>query len=100
MACPPVEGVRGGRSAAREKLREFLASGELDHYHERRNSLEQNVSSGLSPWLHFGHVSPHEVLDEIVRREEWTPERITPPANGRREGWWGMSPGAEAFLTS
>ncbi len=95
---PPVEGVRGGRSAAREKLREFLASGALDHYHERRNSLEENVSSGLSPWLHFGHVSPHEVLDEIVRREEWTPARITPPANGRREGWWGMSPGAEAFL--
>jgi deoxyribodipyrimidine photo-lyase len=94
----PVDGVRGGHAAARERLRTFLDGGALDTYHERRNSLEDNVSSGLSPWLHFGHLSSHEILDEIVTREDWNPGRVTPPANGRREGWWGMSPGAEGFL--
>lgn len=56
------------------------------------------VTSGLSPYLHFGHVSPHQVFVEMAEREGWTPERISGGTSGKRRGWWGMSGVGEAFL--
>jgi deoxyribodipyrimidine photo-lyase len=56
------------------------------------------VTSGLSPYLHFGHISAHEVFLETMRRERWSPEDVVAPANGRRNGWWGVGKDAEAFL--
>jgi deoxyribodipyrimidine photo-lyase len=56
------------------------------------------VTSGLSPHLHFGHVSAHQVLDGLAREEGWSSAREFPKPSGKREGWWGMSAGAEAFL--
>jgi deoxyribodipyrimidine photo-lyase len=55
------------------------------------------VASGLSPWLHFGHLSSWEILGAIAKRESWTPHSITGTTDGKR-GWWGMSANAEAFL--
>jgi deoxyribodipyrimidine photo-lyase len=52
----------------------------------------------LSPYLHFGHVSAHEVFETVMRAERWNLGRLAPKASGLREGWWGASPGAEAFL--
>ena len=34
----------------------------------------------------------------MAAAEGWTPARLSPRADGRREGWWGMSPAAESFL--
>jgi deoxyribodipyrimidine photo-lyase len=48
--------------------------------------------------LHFGHISPHQVFAGVAEAEGWSPDRLGSGAQGRREGWWGMSPGAEAFL--
>ena len=92
-----VAPTRGGSQAARKTLQDFLGQ-RLDSYDDERNRPEANATSGLSPYLHFGHISAHEVFLEIVRRERWTEEDITPPANGRRAGWWGMGSDAEAFL--
>jgi deoxyribodipyrimidine photo-lyase len=33
-----------------------------------------------------------------MRREDWTPDRLAQKARGKREGWWGASAGAEAWL--
>src|SRR5690606_29828207 len=54
--------------------------------------------SGLSPYLHFGHVGTHQVLHALAEREGWSPAELGPPQGGTREGWWGMSAAAEAFL--
>jgi deoxyribodipyrimidine photo-lyase len=43
-------------------------------------------------------VSVHEVFAAIAEREGWTPGRLAPRPTARREGWWGMSANAEAFL--
>ncbi len=51
-----------------------------------------------SPYLHFGHISAHEVFSSLMKREGWRPEQISGVVNGQREGWWGASPEAEAFL--
>jgi deoxyribodipyrimidine photo-lyase len=92
-----VPEVRGGRSAGVASLRRFLNE-RLAHYHEARNRPEQEATSGLSPYLHFGHVSAHEVFATVAERERWTADRLAPKASGKRAGWWGMSVAAEAFL--
>jgi deoxyribodipyrimidine photo-lyase len=94
---PPVA-YRGGAGAARRALREFLERKLID-YDEKRSEPESGASSGLSPYLHFGNVSVHEILHALAEREErWTVERIRDVAHGRKQGWWTMSLPAEAFL--
>lgn len=87
----------GGMAAARETLDTFL-SVKLDHYCEDRRHPDEDAASGLSPYLHFGHVSVYDIFRRVARRESWTPARLAPSASGSREGWWGMSPAAESFL--
>ncbi len=87
----------GGAAEARRRARAFLAD-RLEAYGEGRNHPDEATSSGLSPWLHFGHISVHEVFRDVVHREQWSPEAVAAKATGSREGWWGISKGAEAFL--
>ena len=89
--------LRGGRRAAKKALKSFLDS-RLHSYCDSRNRPEADGTSGLSPYLHFGHLSAHEIAHEIFKRQEWTPAQIEPAARGRRAGWWGLDENAEAFL--
>lgn len=84
--------VEGGRVLAA-----FLAR-DLGRYHEERSSVDDPAASGLSPYLHYGHVGAHEVFAALARREGWTPASIAQRSDGKKEGWWGMSAGAERFL--
>ena len=86
----------GGQEAGHRQLVQFLEQ-RLARYGER-NQPEADSASGLSPWLHFGHVSVHEVLDGVASRESWTPDRVTAGGQGARAGWWHMSEEAEGFL--
>jgi deoxyribodipyrimidine photo-lyase len=52
----------------------------------------------LSPYLHFGHVSAHEVLAAIADSLRWNPSVLRDGGRGERQGWWGMTESAEAFL--
>ncbi len=93
---PPVA-TRGGQEAARRALTRFVRE-RLAGYAEGRNIPDQEWASGLSPYLHWGHIAAHEVFAAIARQEEWAPDRVAPRATGSRSGWWGMSESAEAFL--
>jgi deoxyribodipyrimidine photo-lyase len=88
---------KGGRIEGLRKMNDFLDK-DLPLYPERRNEPEIEGTSGLSPYLHFGHISPHEVLKGIFERESWFFDRLAPKASGKRSGWWGMSKAAEVFL--
>jgi deoxyribodipyrimidine photo-lyase len=92
----PRSPLPGGRTAALARMRSFLDE-RLSRYPEERNEPELEGSSGLSPYLHFGHISVHEVFSAIASRENWSPDRLGRP-NGAKQGWWGMSEAAEAFL--
>jgi deoxyribodipyrimidine photo-lyase len=92
----PVE-LRGGQEAARAHMQEFFEK-RLRLYAEHRNEPGRDVASGLSPYLHFGHISVHEVFAELAKREKWKPEKVAVRGNGSREGWWNMGPAAESFL--
>ncbi len=88
---------RGGHTVARHRLKEFLED-KLESYAEDRNEPDVDGASRLSPYLHFGHISAHEVFAGIVQREKWNPRQLALRTNGSREGWWNMSTAAEAFL--
>ncbi len=86
----------GGSIAAGRALKRFLDHG-LPRY-DQRNDPAAAVTSGLSPYLHFGHIGAHEVFAALMRREGWSPERLARTTSGSREGWWGVSAATEGFL--
>ena len=93
----PVMSAPGGQEEALARLDSFIDE-RLPNYLER-NKPEVKAASGLSPWLHWGHVSSHEVFKRVADREGWDPSTIEgQKATGKREGWWGMSPESEGFL--
>jgi len=89
--------TKGGSKAAVAALNRFLLRN-LKRYAEPRREPTEDTTSGLSPYLHFGHISVHQVFTKLMRKEGWTIENISPRAHGQRNGWWGISAPAEAFL--
>lgn len=87
----------GGHTEALKRLKEFLDQ-HLSHYVLAANQPDDDARSRLSPYLHFGHISPHEIFEALAARENWSPNRLGKQTRGQRTGWWGMSEGAEAWL--
>ena len=85
---PPVPAT-GGSEAGRERLRAFMDR-DLESYGERY--------SGLSPYLHFGHVGAHEVFGTLAELQNWGPELIAPKPTGQRHGWWNFTEAGESFV--
>lgn len=88
---------KGGGENAELALKDFVGN-KLHLYSEFRNEPEQDVASGLSPYLHFGHISAHQVFIAIAKHEKWTADRLSHSMNGAKAGWWGMNENAESFL--
>jgi deoxyribodipyrimidine photo-lyase len=93
----PPGAMRGGSGAAQKQLRRFVRD-RLDDYARLHNEPALDATSRLSPYLHFGHISPHEIAVAVFEHEDWSPDRMSQRASGARRGWWGMREGAEAFL--
>ena len=93
----PVTGQIGGFEAARTMLTRFLDH-RLRRYDAERNVPSASATSELSPYLHYGHLSSHEIVVRLLDGAGWTPETIPAKATGARNGWWGLDPSAEAFL--
>lgn len=87
----------GGHREARRRLGRFLAR-RLDRYACEHNEPEREATSGLSPYLHFGHVSVHEIFEALAKQENWTLARLAAQPTGARAGWWRMGESAESFL--
>lgn len=66
----PVASLRGGLREARRQLRRFVERALAD-YPEKRNEPAAGCRSGMSAYLHFGHVSPLEIA--------WTVEQSDAP---------------------
>lgn len=68
-SAPPVSArFRGGPSEAHRRLRNFIRSG-LDDYPDARNDPALDATSHLSPYLHFGQISPLDVALRIDRAD-------------------------------
>ncbi len=71
--------ARGGERAARETLARFLSAAVTD-YAQLRDAPGANMTSRLSPYLHFGCISPREV-------EHRLPDGTGPQAFRRQLCW-------------
>ena len=92
----PVD-ARGGSVPAKERMRDFL-SRKLVRYATEGNDPDADCTSRLSPYLHFGHISSHEIFAALMTHEGWTTRKTGSGRAGAREGWWNVSPGADRFL--
>ena len=78
----PSPVIRGGMKAARTRLDRFLREG-LSDYADGRNDPNRDVTSGMSPYLHFGNISIQEVLlrareaGPAVQYEKFQDEALT-----------------------
>ena len=64
----PVSRWKGGSKEALRVLREFLRHS-LPHYSGNRNHPEIDGTSSLSPYLHFGHISPLTVALAVQKAQ-------------------------------
>jgi deoxyribodipyrimidine photo-lyase len=87
----------GGSRAGRKRLAGFLDR-QLERYADDHNHPDLGATSRLSPYLHFGHLGAHEIFAALATNQRWTTRKIAAARGGAREGWWGMSPSAEAFV--
>jgi deoxyribodipyrimidine photo-lyase len=62
------EPMPGGENAARRALRRFL-DGRVARYADHNDALTGEAVSRLSPYLHFGCISPREVEDRLGRTD-------------------------------
>jgi deoxyribodipyrimidine photo-lyase len=62
----PVEWLIPGEQGAKAVLNKFL-DGPIDDYAQKRNDPNQKYISGLSPYLHFGHISAQRIALDIIR---------------------------------
>lgn len=88
--------LKGGFVTAESMLRDFVGK-RLKHYLDR-NHPEKKVSTELSPYLHFGHVSAHGIFQAVAKKDGWKSQRLGDSMGGRREGWWKGSEAFEGFV--
>ncbi len=92
----PVEQT-GGHRQAQSLFERFLTEG-LPHYVAQRNQPELEVTSGLSPYLRWGHIASQQLVHQLLQRQNWTPGHLALECRGQRNGWWGLEANSEAFL--
>jgi len=83
----PAPGFPGGWSAAQRRLRRFLKRS-LHRYANASNQPSENASSGLSPYLHFGHISSLQValaVQDFAREHKLIPDEFLEELIVRRE---------------
>ena len=63
-SASPVPHFRGGQTEAQRRLSEFIQC-KLSTYDECRNEPSAAHTSALSPYLHFGHISPLDIALQV-----------------------------------
>jgi deoxyribodipyrimidine photo-lyase len=71
-----VDSFRGGAAEAKKHLENFIKN-KLDHFQDLRNDPSRDYLSNMSPYLHFGQISPLYIALRVLKTK---------------------SPGKEAFL--
>jgi deoxyribodipyrimidine photo-lyase len=100
-SVPVVASAEGGSVAGKRRLREFCQQ-RLRGYAERRSHPappSECPASGLSPYLHFGHVAIEEVVAAVLATTgDWDVDRLDSTGRGKREGFFCHDADVNAFL--
>ena len=62
----PVQEIQPGYDEA-VKLLQYFTSDKILNYHLLKNDPNRDVLSGLSPYLHFGHISAQRIAREVIK---------------------------------
>ncbi|RNC84767.1 MAG: hypothetical protein ED557_07255 [Balneola sp.] len=91
-------GAKGTRKAALAKLDDFIVNS-LFEYNEKRNHPDEQKTSGLSGWLHFGKISEYEIVKAVLEKqpEDWDIGSIT-RNGGKNSGFFNGNSSIESFL--
>ena len=92
----PCGELSGGSREANRRLTRFVEE-RLAGYGEDRNHPDCKATSGLSPHLHFGHLSAHQLVAAVLDKEDWSPDMLG-RAEGKNSGFWNTNPAAEGLL--
>jgi deoxyribodipyrimidine photo-lyase len=95
-SVPPVN-TKGGMKAAGLALKSFIKS-RLDTYAALRNHPDEDATSGLSPYLHFGHISTHQVVAHVTKHGGVPTGSLQCKLGAGGRGWWGLTDSAQAFI--
>ena len=72
-----------------------MATPRVDRSPDRRGGH----ASGLSPYLHFGHISIEEVAQSVLATTgDWSPDELRIHNRGKREGYFSDDRDVNAFL--
>lgn len=74
-----------GEVGAWDRFESFID--EVSGYHETRNRLDLDGTSRLSPHLHFGEISPRQVVARVLAAYPHALEKKGPEAFLREIGW-------------
>jgi deoxyribodipyrimidine photo-lyase len=66
-SVPPVTWIVPGQAAAQARMKAFLDPAQFKTYKDDRNFPDKNRLSGLSPYLHYGHISAQRVAVEASK---------------------------------
>jgi deoxyribodipyrimidine photo-lyase len=79
-----VSGFLGGTSEAKKRLLEFIAD-KLSIYPSMRNDPNTDAVSQMSPYLHFGQISPLYIALEVIKSKNKAVETYLEELIVRRE---------------
>lgn len=74
MTVGEVDWIKPGEKKAMSTLNEFIDF-RLSGYDKNRNDPNKNFQSGLSPYIHFGHISPQRIALEVKKAAPSSPSR-------------------------
>jgi len=64
----PVKTFRGGTAEAKRRLKDFIKN-KLEDYSDSRNDPCLDATSNMSPYLHFGQISPLYIALKVMESE-------------------------------
>ena len=90
--------LSGGAPSGQLRIQSFIQDRLSTYVKSRMNAAPKAGTSGLSSYLHFGHVGPHCVVHPVLDRFGWAASPTKTVRLGSREGWWGLPKAVESFL--
>jgi deoxyribodipyrimidine photo-lyase len=90
--------LSGGAPSGQLRIQSFFNNRLSSYMKSRMNASPEEGTSGLSGYLHFGHVGAHCIVHPLLDRFGWDADQIKKVRSGSREGWWGLPKAIESFL--
>jgi len=90
--------LQGTRQAAIDRMERFIQE-DLLEYDDKRNDPDEQKTSNLSPWLHYGKISEYEIVEAALEQQPkgWSLDDIT-FNKGSTGGFFNGDPNVDGFL--